>query len=330
MGGQPTRPEMEPGDDITRAIEESLSQQPGGKDAPQGFMEAIRTGHKERFKSRKKLLAKFDLENQNVAEILVKLHSIRPPDSHVTTAAPPAGTIYPLSELFFFLRFFTTQQNYLEAPSGPKHPDWEVYSIYAQSLGPEAGVKTFLENKLENMTACGHLADTLLSQIYFENAAEAKASAANHPINALNIKSRLDDLKQAMPPDTSCVVRIEINGNHVYLLDLNTKSSARIESLIHIKDSSARYVRKDKIEKELESCRGRYDVFTVMEYNPQEASDRLKKALETCFSKKTLQTKFPMGTSPMQWTEILDFIYRINVASQVRGIGVFKTGAQYL
>lgn len=103
-----------------------------------------------------------------------------------------------------------------------------------------AAWRLLLDSKLANMTACGHLADTLLNKIYFSSLQERGGNLV--PLQKSDPKKRCRSFLRSFKTGgyEHIVVRIEVSNCHVFLLELpglEGNPAYHIESAIRIRDS---------------------------------------------------------------------------------------------
>eukprot|EP00455_Lapot_gusevi_P053034 TRINITY_DN8191_c0_g1_i3.p1 TRINITY_DN8191_c0_g1~~TRINITY_DN8191_c0_g1_i3.p1 ORF type:complete len:442 (-),score=82.43 TRINITY_DN8191_c0_g1_i3:78-1403(-) len=318
---------------------------------------------RSRVVEREKFLEFAESLNQRVQASEIPLASVWPQlfsflfQRRPTLETLDSSSVFPLSELTFFLRYCTSQpdwmtdvglltQNQFFAQPSWDHEDFETFSIFVEACGRELGWKQYFGNKLESITACGHFADTYLRTIYFPDEDLARIAASAIELNTLPLEERpaafISLVSQADPdlaPDYGYVIRLEINRNHVYLLDIPCTAfryatrappithtdpdqlglgwAMRLESNLWTRDSTVRPI---DLAFELARCRTPWlNDFRVYRYESGGVVERFVGAARTCWADTALETAVGYRDRKRSWSEVLDLVYRCNVKQVVCG-----------
>ncbi len=223
----------------------------------------------------------------------------------------------------------------LAAPE-PGSAGAEAYAAFVEAAQGDAavGLRAHVACRLADITACGHLADTLLARVYPGGAAAAAAAAAAEPINAVPLRERPAALAAALAsrPDAAFTVRIEVDDCHVFLLDAlpvgrgggargaagphAPRAMYRLESLIGNYDG--RVMALGGAEYAATLTRGRVDVFEVRMYDPAGAAERVGGAVRACFGAAALDARVPVGSEGRRgrWEDVgLELVHRVRSAA---------------
>jgi len=237
----------------------------------------------------------------------------------------PNNDLFPLSELSFYLRYFWREGT--TAPSDSKlfaipkydymNPEaYETFSVFQEIEGGSQveGCKAFLSNKLESMTACGDFADMYINSIYFKSESEARGAFASAEINKVeNVSERMNQFIEMVlkNPGESWIVKCEIDGNHVFLLEVpggENKMWYRYESVLSSADFRISFgeLTESELRKALIRRIDRLDSMRVHSFNVVHASERLSRAVEACFDEISLCSSVPYLDKEITWNEMLD------------------------
>eukprot|EP00455_Lapot_gusevi_P030486 TRINITY_DN3280_c0_g1_i6.p1 TRINITY_DN3280_c0_g1~~TRINITY_DN3280_c0_g1_i6.p1 ORF type:complete len:437 (+),score=84.30 TRINITY_DN3280_c0_g1_i6:78-1388(+) len=276
-----------------------------------------------------------------------------------TSQTLDSTSIFALSELIFFLRYYTEREdwssnldtfnsNRLFTEPQPNTEAFDTYTLFVESCGVGLGWRHYVLNQLESMTACGHFADTLLRTLYFPCSASASHACHSLPLNSLPVLERPAALRQllaadsqgaALPSDYGYLIRIEVNRNHVYLLDIPCTAFAqalrepvadqpdaaamaagwglRLESTLRVQDSCVKCV---DVAWELGRCRGQWlNEFLVYRYDSAGLVQRLSAAVAMCWQEEALHAPIGYRSHTKRWSQILDLVFRCNVAQELCG-----------
>jgi len=207
-----------------------------------------------------------------------------------------------------------------------------------------------LQNKLENMTACGHFADVFTWHIYFGSKEDAQHSAHSIKLNSVPLHKRpMKFLKKAKKNSQhkNYLVRVEIDDKHVYLLDIPAKPKVpssssssssstpfgyKVESSLFGKDCSVCPYTLDEFShhvafEDVESL----DKFTVYEYDTSATFSRITKNVQSCWGDESLKIPVIIFHSEKTWNDVLDFVDNVNSAVHVTGVkGAWHSAPSYI
>ena len=319
--------------DIEKAIQASLKLTAPDCSEAEEYLE-LRSRHVER-----------DLVRLKAAESFHKLSPLSVGAQLAKLAQPPSG-IAGCSELFFFLRFFWPLAEQLPEKStffcdpasaeltGSEESTFSLL-LECQPFGqtPQRSYlhawRQQLDSKLANLTACGHLADTLLSKVFFESPAQQAACSVSVAAKSSGLFSRksssaheqfLQHLKKC-PPDHCFVIRVEVANCHVLLLDIPVDRNAcyRIESAIRICDCRITAGRAETLVSRLMD-HGSIDKFEVFRYDPLRSHTSLCDAYLAAFHPDRLSAAINSfrqdSECKVTWTDVLDAIYLLNMVAE--------------
>ena len=325
MSAQPVLTESE---EIEKAIQESLKLQ-----APVDILaiEGCRNDH-----------AKRDVIRYRAIQTFKEVQSPPSVGKQLMTLAAPTDGIAGISELFFFVRFFwpypelpPESSTFFCDPTQGKLTlsEESTFSLLleCQPSGqtPKRSYlhawRTQLESRLANMTACGHLADSLLDKIFFASSQERDQhtiwlSNRDSPVTEV-VDSFLRFLETATPDSESFVVRVEVANCHVLLIEIPSSRAEcyRIESAIRIYDAKVTIGSAVKLISDLRH-HGSLDKFEVFRYERASAHQRICDAYSACFDSARLAASVSCFSSEestvVKWIDLLDAVYILNHISK--------------
>lgn len=245
---------------------------------------------------------------------------------------------FTLSEVIFYARFFLAEDTtpaesqFFSVPSQASD-SYDYFSDMLQFF-LESGSdrkKAFkqawestMQNKLYNITACGHLSDVLFWSIFFDSRQEAKRAITS--AHEAYFKSPTPSMEQFCKvlrenPDKSFVARFETDV-HVFSLEfpkinksshsLEERECYLIESVLNICDSR---VRQLTIKRWLKLV-SQSQVIAVAEYDIDQAVSRVKNTVRNCYNVSQLHSNLPYFTSTKSWNEILNSLHHLNLILQ--------------
>jgi len=244
--------------------------------------------------------------------------------------------LYPLSEFTFTIRYASHWKNIFG-----NNPDDEIQqelTMYHRIQGHQdparEGLKSLIVNKLQSMTACGHFADQMLNNLYFDGAQEREAARISLAEMKVGSPAEVFKLIAEQPEkDRNLILRVEINDNHVFLVDCATASDTvkRLESIVFIRDSDIYNFNSLQFHERLSSRRDTLDKLEIFEYDCSSALIRLAKIMEKCYGHDTLDDRvIAYFDDQVSRNDIFDIVHRLNYASSLKGIKIWGEIEDYL
>jgi hypothetical protein len=258
---------------------------------------------------------------------------------HSLTKSEPKH--YILAEVVFYLRFFwrvntlPSKSNFFGVPE--KHSEsYDCFLSMMEEFHSLEGVdqphfeawKSTMQNKLFDITACGHFSDTIFWNIFFDSRKQSETAIARTH----------EDLFQTLPaphqqitheklfhvlqtfPNKSFIIRFETDI-HVFSLEFPAVESSNepcrledrecylIESILNIVDVNVKKLQHKKwiraIHKSL--------IISVAEYQLRPALDRINNISTACYDVEQLCSKIPYYKGHKTWDEVLTIIHSLKV-----------------
>ena len=241
--------------------------------------------------------------------------------------------LFQLSEISFFLRFYwrlnslPNQSKFLAIPKRGSE-EYEVYQlmkeVFIEAEDENYQQKAWeyaMQNKLWDITACGHYCDTLFWNIFFSSKKDSKKAIKVTEELIFNSneedKSITIDVLQSILenyPEKSFVARLETN-EHVFTLDFpalkdseETRNYFQIESSLHLYDSFVQTIDWKHVEKFLQRAK----IYSFAEYQHFDSINRLKEVVKTCYAEDQLNSVLSVYNTKLTWNQILDCIVKMN------------------
>jgi hypothetical protein len=342
-------------EDIASAMRASLAERPGGRpvDSEEAFREALDAECEKVAKIRKEVIS--GIEDQFLLREADHTLAVGDVLKCLSEYSAEQVQTFPLSEFLFYLRFLAKDgQALLFGIPQPSSPLYDTFSLLCEiEVGDWKSKKRNAWRKqtasvLSDMTACGHLADTLLETIYFgdpekqigEGAKPASVLRKEHGhfINSLEVQHRPGKLMEVIcssSEPTQFLVHVEINGNHVYILEIHTRDHSRdcttykLHSYVNIKDSViSRLSSFGELRDELSFHNIHLDEFVVMPYDNRHAINCLWRRMREF--KDSLDKELVYCDQITTTSSALDIAHRVNAAVENRGQGVWQDISLYL